>query len=665
MRPHFILILSSCCTLGMLTACGNNATSNNTPTQDEAPDTNTPDTTRDIKQDTPDVEPDTSCTPTTCETLGDVCGAQPDGCGEQLECAPCTCVDMVPNEPSCGTCGLGGSFCTASDELICDLPQIPNLGQMTDCTTLLYVSNTQGSTEGTGTQDAPFPTITQALDVARASSAPPTAILVQGNTPYNEPTLEVVSGTSIVGGFGPQWRYNPSLRAVVTIAPQDGKDVFGLKAVNIDRPTLVTNIALTNPDATEGHHNYGAYLKGAPNLSIFESSIEAGRGGDGTSGADGALGEKGNDGGDGQYGCATTNVFDPLNPFTPPSSNFPGATWNNRPYCIFINNGAAAKCGAHKGGAGGRGAYPDGRTVRGPNFQGPFWRIVLAGDGRAGSPSMTGADKGQNAQNALPITSPATSGMGGTPEGEVSSQNLWAHSQSGWGLLGQVGIAGLSAGGGGGGGVGMGNTAPPNSGILVIPPTSGVPSADPMPIHYPNGGGGGGGGCGGQPGEGGSPGGSSFGLLLVDSEGTSLSAISFSTRGGGSGGEGGAGGKGGEGGAGGEGINAVVLDFECEPSMNPNGTFNANPQCTISQTSTTPLPGGDGGNGAQGQTGGEGGGGAGGMTFGAYCLRSRPTILSDVQFTAGDAGLGGRANRPIAVAGQNGTSTQQFRCLNN
>ena len=84
---------------------------------DSAAPVKRPQTQQDMGQ-LPDLkmpEPD-MCAPVSCQALGAVCGAQDDGCGGVLDCGPCSC--QLPQDLSCGICGLGQLKCDG-DATVC------------------------------------------------------------------------------------------------------------------------------------------------------------------------------------------------------------------------------------------------------------------------------------------------------------------------------------------------------------------------------------------------------------------------------------------------------------------------------------------------------------------------------------------------------------------
>lgn len=164
-------------------------------------------------------------------------------------------------------------------------------------------------------------------------------------------------------------------------------------------------------------------------------------------------------------------------------------------------------------------------------------------------------------------------------------------------------------------------------------------------VHYdgPEGAGGGAGGCGGEGGTGGTSGAGSFGLFLVRSD-VSLVASEFYASAGGVGGDGGLGGRGGNGASGGAGTS------DSRTGMNINGQ---------SYTTTLGWSSGDGGDGADGREGGDGGGGAGGVSYGAYCVQSRPQTEDNTKFVEGPSSFGGQSS---GNAGQDGIAEESYDC---
>lgn len=264
--------------------------------------------------------------------------------------------------------------------------------------------------------------------------------------------------------------------------------------------------------------------------------------------------------------------------------------------------GGNSACPSAVGGRGGNGARQfsaDAQTGRDATSG--------ARGGEGGGPIVGSGDKGDN---GAPVAAIAASGANGSSSGRVEN-GRWI--PEGDGTDGQDGVHGNGGAGGGGAHFNPGASQ-------ALPKTAGA-----------SGGGGGAGGCGGTAGTGGTGGGGAFGLFVVDSS-IVIDNSAFNADAGGLGGEGRAGGPGGQGREGGQGQSTM-----CGEAISASGA---------------------GGNGSAGQTGGTGGGGAGGVSYGAFCVQSRP-VLTNVMFNSrgsasGGAGAGGQ--------GEAGVSTDQFRC---
>lgn len=585
-------------------------------------------TTRDMSDATPDIStedmPDAApdlCSSQTCDSLGATCGMQDDGCGNTIDCGTCACVDGKPSQFECGICNLGTASCDDTDAISCDFPDIPELTAQSDCaTSLIYVSN-NASSSGDGTRDSPFTTIGEALTAAKTAEPRPLAILVQGTTPYTV-QLELVNGVSIIGGFNDKWRYDKDIKSKLT-SPNTGGDVFGITARDINIPTLITNFTITNEDAVDGHHNYGAQIIDSPKLTIANSFIQAGKGGDGKDGEDGVKGGDGADGKGGSFGCAMPDVYKtygvPLGSLTFQCSD--GGT----PILTSLCNNQP------KGGRGGDG----GKFKQNGEFAAPYPIAPTRGTESQGSPEAIGGQIGSDGQDGVQQSTRAEHGLPGQPNGKISGNGTWTNESNATGSQGMDGSHG--AGGGGGGGARFERTF-----------------NDELPFTAPGGGSGGNGGCGGTGGFGGTPGGTSIGLVAVNSNGLALVSSSFLANEGGSGGVGGIGAEGGSGGRGGKGGTLVVLKEKCQS----NG---ANRICSPDGSRLFTHVGGDGGDGAKGQSGGNGAGGAGGNSYGAYCIGTVPERTEDTQFTASFGGNGGGMNQ-AQIRGVNGLSIISFGC---
>lgn len=241
---------------------------------------------------------------------------------------------------------------------------------------------------------------------------------------------------------------------------------------------------------------------------------------------------------------------------------------------------ASGQCLDSDGGDGGQGASIDVNSLSRPGEE-PKTGGRMGGEAGTSS-SVAGQDGGAGTSLASVVLAPATRPSGGLtwliPSGQPDQAPTYTY--DGDGADGQDGMHG---GGGTGGGGGWNFT-------------------DAQGTRFAGGGGGAGGsgGCGGKKGLGGQAGGSSFGLVIINSPDTLLEASSFLARAGGKGGPPGAGGEGGRGGLGG------------------NGTFSQN------------NPGGDGGDGGDGQQGSNGAPGAGGHSMGILCNTGLLTSLEDV-----------------------------------
>lgn len=601
------------------------------------PETQTPRQTSDMASDqTPDqsdmpdmtdTTPDTSCTPKTCESLGDVCGMVDDGCGNILDCGTCACVDKKPTTPDCGPCQLGTASCDENNAIACDFPDIPEVTDQIDCTTSFYYVSNLKDQQGDGTKDNPFNTLNAALEAAKTAAPRPLAILVQGNKPYTV-QLDVINGVSIIGGFSDRWRYDKDLRSKIT-SPNTGGDVFGLTARDINTPTLISNLTISNEDAIDGHHNYGATIIDAPKLIIANSIIRAGNGGIGIDGSDGVVGMNGQRGIDGQPGCLIPEVFVEYQGGGVPLYVPCNAGGSSR-----INNNCPLDTASGKGGDGGHPSTPH------TNFKRPS-----DGQNSPGSNTTKGGSiqvNDRNGRTPPQYMTTAPNGPPGKAVGKIEPSGLWKYTSQATGGNGQTGRNGPGGSGGG-------------STTLYQDPQ--FPQVYAY-ISTPGGGSGGSGGCGGTGGTGGSPGGVSIGIVIVDSPNMSIINSQIYAGEGGMGGTGGQGASGGNGGEGGKGSDLIGTAKMCSAT---NGLG-----CSITQSRPTSNVAGNGGVGANGQTGGNGAGGAGGSSIGAYCVSSIPKLTGTDSFVAGLPGLGGGKminNDPEnSTKGEDGLSIKEFGC---
>ena len=240
------------------------------------------------------------------EVCAEACGSQPDGCGGTIECEPCACEDGQPVQPTCGPCNLGTASCDEQDNLLCQLPPVPDIETLNCELDVIYVSNTYTGTSRLGTKAAPFKTIVDGLSAGVSNTA---RLVVATNTErYEEDSALVIgSGTSFIGGYSADWQYTPETKTEVTVAP-GSEDTVGISATSISLPTAVANVDLeTSPSANNGN-NYGIYANTANRLIIDNVVIVAGKGGGGEDGTQGGgIALPGKDGAEGLPGQTKPN----------------------------------------------------------------------------------------------------------------------------------------------------------------------------------------------------------------------------------------------------------------------------------------------------------------------------------------------------------------------
>lgn len=625
-------LLSIACVLSVV-ACGNNTTSNNNnennPKKDMISDMSND---MDPKEDMEDMtcQPKATCdagvcgmvddgcggtldcgAPKTCADLGGLCGSHDDGCGGTIDCGQCLCENGQPTQPTCDVCGLIELQCDG-DQSSCKGASVEELDGVSesDCAkSILYVDASYGP-GGNGTKTQPYDTVVKALDDAKIQTEIK-AIVIAGSATY-EGTLVLKSGVSILGGYSSNnWLPNPQERPTIQGSLVAGQDVFGIKAQDIEKPTLLRNLKVTTPDAPEAKDNYGLYIIRSSKLALYRVSVDAGKGGQG----------KGGDVGEAGF------------PTTPNSLELTGkfggdgeGVWNETRRQQIVSNGLPlsneginSMCSGANGGRGGGGAFKELNSIvnsmDGQN----------AASGTVGGQGANDSFPASDGKDGVPFTAGAQGGAGGIATGQVDGF-LFIRPNA-HGSDGSDGSHG--PGGAGGGGGWLDNYFCDNCGGNIFQ-------------QGPQGGGGGAGGCGGKAGKGGQAGGNSFGLFAVNSSPLKAEFSSFLSAGGGQGGAGGDGGAGGKGSFGRTGGRSV---------------------CWAAQGGCKTLPtnswGSAGGDGADGQVGGPGGGGAGGSSFGAYCVQS---VLSgkDIRFTEGPGGLGGMSTDKM---GQVGESSSQVGCM--
>lgn len=464
--------------------------------------------------DVDDVDDVDECIPEVLQCSDTVCGPQIDNCGNPVTCLPCGCTTL---DEVCGLADLGIlTQCGQPDDenyvKKCNIPKIPGLTEelLQESSPLLYVDKENGSDSNNGQKEAPFQSIQKALVTAQASYAVSStndqdkvvAIIVAGDaqTVYDENSLELISGVSLIGGYDSDFkrtRHNrPTIKGNRSPAQKD-ESSFGLVAQDIDSETLVHNFHITTVDAAQNASAYAIYARDSDKLVLDNITTRAGKGGDGAAGSAGQTGQNG------EKGKNSTWQDSPI-PLVTDDTSTPGA------------GGVNSQCPSTTGGgAGGQGATKSDEPKSG----------VTKYDAQGGLPgSAQNGGRGGDGDDSPFITLPGLNGSAGISAGLVND-NFWKPTDNT-----SPGMDGTNGRGGAGGGGGSKITGKSNGN---------------------SGAGGGAGGCAGTGGGAGKAGGGSFGLFLVHSNIKILNSTFTADRGGkgGNGGKGGSGGKGGNGGA--------------------------------------------------------------------------------------------------------------------
>lgn len=370
-----------------------------------------------------------------------------------------------------------------------------------DASRALFVDGATGNNNGPGSRNMPMKTIMAAINRAKVTNGLDHIYISKGT--YTEQVF-VASGVSLYGGFDATQNWQRGAANTTTI--QWGQAIFGrivtVTAINIQAPTTLDQLRIVAQDTNaNGVTTYGVYCEGCNDLTISNSTVQAGKAGAGQRGSDGTSGSllfgtagNGGRGGDGDDDGSRRGTG---------------------------GSGGSSACG-RTGGVGGLGG-PKGDN-RGSTGGTGISGTPGGTGGAGGDPGRTGSTGGTGANGAT-----GANGSGGTIGGLV--MGYW---QGNDGTDGNNGTHGNGGGGGGGGG-GQGC-------FLFCDDGAGN-----------GGGGGGGGGCYGSGGKGGQAGGSSFGVFLWQSTGISLDNNVIRSGDAGNGGAGGIGGSGSTGGFGGAG----------------------------------------------------------------------------------------------------------------
>ena len=461
-----------------------------------------------------------------------------------------------------------------------------------------FVAPSGADEPGRGTQDAPFRTISFAMQVAADDPLISDLYIAEGEyfgplgDDGNRQPLRLIAGVNLFGGYDAEtWRRtSDNLTRISGSSPAVLADGIATDT-EIARLTIEGAAGVTGPDGA-GTPSIGLLVRNSPALRVTGSLIRAANGGTGANGERGGNGNSGQNGGVGGYGEEDST-------FLCSSGSEPG-----------VGSPGVSSCG-NPGGPGGRANISDNDGRTGGTGAGP--NPGTGGPGGAGSNATwtgTSDSRGQPGGSGNP-GGPGLPGATGTPGSEFAGLDGDAIWRSGAGSPGLQGETGSGGGGGGGGGGASGGCGDLTS---ICDGWGG------------GGGGGGGGGCGGFPGTGGAGGGGSFAVYAIDSPFV-LERSTVQSAAGGRGGDGGAGGSGGAGGTGGVG----------------GGTGCAG------------GVGGNGGPGGRGGDGGTGAGGGGGSSFALVTVRSGVTVV-ETSLTFGPVGAGGG---PPSAQGASGTQGER------
>ncbi len=485
-------------------------------------------------------EPDV-CVPVTQCADGE-CGDVDDGCGGEIFCGACDCVDGVPNEPTCGACGLGMTVCSGSTAT-CEMPDIP--GFVGDCSEVVFV-HPGGSSTGDGSAAAPLRDLQGGIDLATSSGARLVVVAGDDATLFEGP-LTIGAPVSLLGGYDLDFQRDPGARPLVETAQVESSDEWahtvGLQIEGVTLPLVVEGLRFDVADAVElKRSNYALVVKGSNNVTFRDVYARAGRAGHGVDGEQPPVGMSGEPG---AVGSASS------------FGSTPGAGGEN------------PDCPASGGGGGGPGETSETQPQSGESG------ADAAGGGPGGThPGTNNPFPARDGEDGPELSGTGSVGAGGTAAPTISG-GWW----SGVAASGTDGGPGLDGSGGGGGG-----------GAKIEPDGESGGSA---------GGGGGAGGCGGEGGDAGSSGGGSF-ALFVDGATVTLEDVELVARRGGDGGAGGSGGQPGLGapGAGGAAFYRWMLTFN--PPSWENRPYDSEYIGGAGGHGADGQPGGHGGGGAGG-----------------------------------------------------------------
>lgn len=413
---------------------------------------------------------------------------------------------------------------------------------------------------GDGSRESPMGSIPQAIAAAQSPNSGKVVVIASGE--YHE-SLDIIGEIHLFGSRNPDSAWNVSAARTLIYGIADSL-LITTCAVRLSQADTATLDLLTihgSDGISTGQSSEALVLVDCDRIQIHQCAVLSGLA------FGGSLGIGGGPGIDGESG---------------------------RLDYVFTYPGLHPVPGGDGGQGGVAPQYPSSSSGK-PGHRG----FCQDGDSTGGLPGGPG-QRGFDGDSGLPAPPPI-----------IPAFRSNVRTVSGWttvvGDSGVNGIDGINFGcGGGGGGGGSGESSRSGSWAGV------------------KGGGGGAGGGPGKGGLGGSPGGSSIGLLAINSN-FNLEKSSVHSGRGGNGGAGGPGGPGGRGGLGGG-------------------------------TDWFPVRGGSGGNGGNGGRGGTGGGGSGGCSFPILMIESDGVYGTTVLLT----GVPGSGGGPMEAKGPDGKASAVF-----
>lgn len=428
------------------------------------------------------------------------CGRQCSFANADAMCTRSTCIlnNCQPNHFDLNDNSIDGCEyqCEISGSL--DLPDPEHID--TDCDGVdgsiqnaIFLSSFGNDQASGTTRDAPVRTLSRALDIASRTGRD--QIWVATGSYLLNGSILITAPIGIYGGYSADFTQRNEGRALFTFT-----SARGIEIRDIQGPVTIANLTITVTDRTNAGESAEALraFNTGNYLSIVDSELSAGRGGDGRAGR---AGERGGDGTSGGNASGRTGGTG--------GSRGGGDGALGRSQQVGLAGGTGSSNGSSCGGLGGAGSGSSGMGCDDGNPQA----------GRNGSSGCTG-NVGDH-------------GLGGGSRG-IWINRIWLTSD------GRDGGSGGYGGGGGGGGSGGGEDCTVAFFGCVYCGTG------------QGGGGGGGGGTGGTGGAAGQGGGGSFAFVLAQST-VNLQRTTLIANGGGHGGAGGSGGTGGAGGGGGSG----------------------------------------------------------------------------------------------------------------